>query len=209
VVREHDLFIPSDDWVVAVEQEPVPVYFDRSQTVRDGVLHLPVTAIEERNVRMQPQPPAVRYRNVRDLEGLRNDNFTFETRLRNDFRTGSAACQNVTLVLLCEDDVMLIPFCAAGCVANLGLYLAGHEVKPTQADLSAFGFAPDQWLTVRCVVRNRHVQLFVNGRQAYEATFPNQPVPPRGGQLRIRGHRLGGLRPLQPARRRGGVRGYF
>jgi hypothetical protein len=176
VVREHDLFIPSDDWVVAVEQEPVPVYFDRSQTVRDGVLHLPVTAIEGRNVRMQPQPPAVRYRNVRDLKGLRNDNFTFETRLRNDFLTGSAACQNVTLVLLCENDVMLIPFCAAGCVANLGLYLAGHEVKPTQADLSAFGFAPDQWVTVRCQVRNRHVQLFVDGRKAYEATFPNAPA---------------------------------
>jgi hypothetical protein len=71
---------------------------------------------------------------------------------------------------------MLIPFCAAGCVANLGLYLAGHEVKPTQADLSAFGFAPDQWVTVRCQVRNRHVQLFVDGRKAYEATFPNAPA---------------------------------
>jgi hypothetical protein len=176
VVREHDLFIPSDDWVVAVKQEPVPVYFDRSQTVRDGLLHLPVRAIEERNVPMQPKPPAVRYRNVRDLKGLRNDNFTFETRLRNDFRTGSAACQNVTLVLLCEDDVMLIPFCAEGCVANLGLYLAGHEVKPTQADLSALGFAPDQWVTLRCQVRNRHVQLFVDGRKAYEATFPNKPA---------------------------------
>ncbi len=176
VVREHDLFIPSEDWVVAVKQEPVPVYFDRNQTVRNGVLHLPVRAIEERNVPMQPQPPAVRYRNVRDLKGLRNDNFTFETRLRSDFRTGSAACQNVTLVLLCEDDVLMIPFCARGCVANLGLYLAGHAVKPSEADLSALGFDPDQWLTVRCQVRNRHVQLFIDGRKAYEATLPNQPA---------------------------------
>ena len=176
VVREHDLLIPSDDWVVAVQQEPVPVYFDRRQSVRGGVLHLPVTAIEERNVPMQPQPPAVRYRHVPDLKGLRNDNFTFETRLRNDFGTGSAACQNVLLALLCEDDVMLIRLCAKGCVANLGLYLAGHEVKPTQADLSALGFAPGQWVTLRCQVRNRRVQLFVDGRKAYEATFPNTPA---------------------------------
>ena len=176
VVREHDLFIPSDDWVVAVKQEPVPVYFDRSQTVHDGVLQLPVAAIEARNVPMQPKPPAVRYRNVRDLKGLRNDNFTFETRLRHDYRTGSAACQNATLVLLCEDDVMLIELCAKGCVANLGLYLAGHEVESARADLSGLGFEPGQWVTLRCQVRNRHVQLFVDGRKAYEATFPNRPA---------------------------------
>ena len=176
VVREHGLLIPSDDWVVAVRQEPVPVYFERDQVIRDGVLQLPVAAIEGRNVPMQPQPPTVRYRNVRDLKGLRNDNFTFETRLRNDFRTGSAACQNVLLGLMCEDDMMLIELCAKGCVANLGLYLAGHQVEPSRADLSGLGFEPGGWVTLRCQVRNRHVQLFVDGRKAYEATFPNQPV---------------------------------
>jgi hypothetical protein len=176
VVREHGLLIPSDGWVVAVRQEPVPVYFGPQQTIRDGVLHLPVAAITRENVPMQPQTPTVRYRNVRDLKGLRNDNFTFETRLRNDFRTGSAACQNVLLGLMCEDDMMLIELCAKGCVANLGMYLAGHGVKPTQADLSALGFQPGQWITVRCEVRNRHAQLFVDGRKAYEATLPNQPV---------------------------------
>ncbi len=176
VVREHGLLIPSDGWVVAVRQEPVPVYFGPQQTIRDGVLQLPVAAITGQNVPMQPQPPTVRYRNVRDLKGLRNDNFTFETRLRNDFRTGSAACQNVLLGLMCEDDMMLIELCAKGCVANLGMYLAGHGVQPTQADLSAFGFEPGGWVTLRCEVRNRHAQLFVDGRKAYEATLPNNPV---------------------------------
>jgi hypothetical protein len=176
VVREHGLLVPSDGWLVAVRQEPVPVYFDARQTVRDGVLHLPVAAIVGQQVPMQPRPPTVRYCNVRDLKGLRNDNFTFETRLKSDFRTGSAACQNVMLDLMCEEDMMFIPLCAKGCVANLGLYLAGHEVRPTQADLSGLGFPPDQWVTVRCEVRNRYLQLFVDGRKAYEATLPNPPA---------------------------------
>jgi hypothetical protein len=176
VVREHGLLVPSDGWMVAVSQEPVPVYFDPQGTVRDGVLHLPVAAIVGRNVPMQPRPPSVRYSNVRDLKGLRNDNFTFETRLRSDFRTGSAACQNVMLDLMCEEDMIFIPLCAKGCVANLSLYLAGHEVRPAQADLSGLGFEPDQWVTVRCEVRNRRMQLFVDGRKAYEATFLNKPA---------------------------------
>jgi hypothetical protein len=61
-------------------------------------------------------------------------------------------------------------------VANLELYLAGHQAKATQADLSGLGFEPDQWVTVRCEVRNKRMQLFVDGRMAYEATFPNKPA---------------------------------
>ena len=176
VVREHGLLVPSDGWMVAVRQEPVPVYFEAQRTVRDGVLHLPVAAIGGRNVPMQPQPPTVLYTNVRDLKGLRNDNFTFETRFKSDFRTGSAACQNMTLDLMCEEDMIFIPLSAKGCVANLELYLAGHQVKAAQADLSGLGFAPDQWVTLRCQVRNRRMQLFVDGRMAYEATFLNKPA---------------------------------
>jgi hypothetical protein len=176
VVREHGLLIPSDGWMTAVRQEPVPVYFDPQRTVRDGVLHLPVAAIVGENVPMQPRPPVVLYTHVRDLKGLRNDNFTFETRLKSDFRTGSAACQNVMLDLMCEEDMIFIPLSAKGCVANLELYLAGHQAKATQADLSGLGFEPDQWVTVRCEVRNKRMQLFVDGRMAYEATFPNKPA---------------------------------
>ncbi|MBD0260123.1 MAG: hypothetical protein ICV83_30770, partial [Cytophagales bacterium] len=75
VVREHGLLVPSDGWMVAVRQEPVPVYFETQRTVGDGVLHLPVEAIVGENVTKQPRPPVVLYTNVRDLKGLRNVNF--------------------------------------------------------------------------------------------------------------------------------------
>ncbi len=176
VVREHDLYIPSEDWVVAVKQEPVPVYFEQKETVRDGVLHLPVAAIERQNIPMQPKPPVVRYRHVPDLQGLRNDNFIFETRLKSDYSSGSAACQNMDIIILCQEDIFAIPLSAKGCIANLSLYMAGLRVPGNETDLSAFGFGQDQWVTVRCEVRDRQVQLFVDGQKAYEATFPNKPA---------------------------------
>jgi hypothetical protein len=81
------------------------------------------------------------------------------------------------MFILCQEDIFAIPLCAKGCVADLGLYLAGYNVQAGQADLSGFGFEADQWVTLRCEVRDRHVQLFVNGKKAHEASFPNKPTP--------------------------------
>jgi hypothetical protein len=113
VVKEHDLYIPSDGWVVAVKQEPVPVYFNKEQTVQKGTLHLSEITLQEKNIPLQPQPPKVRYRNVPDMKGLRNDNFIFETRVRNHFVQGAAACQKASIVLLCQDNIFLIPLSEA------------------------------------------------------------------------------------------------
>jgi hypothetical protein len=176
VVREHNLLIPSDGWVVAIDQESVPVYFPENEVIRDGVLGLPVAAIENSHVSLQPRPPFVRYRNVPPLGGLRNDNFVLETRIRHDFRQGSAVCQRAQITLLCQNDVLTIPLSAPGCTANLNLYLAGHEARSPHADLSALGTDLSQWTTLRCEVRNKQIRLWLNGRPVYQTVFPNPPA---------------------------------
>jgi hypothetical protein len=176
VVREHDLFIPSEGWLAAVMQEPVPVYFNKSEVIRNGALGIPVAAIERQNIPMQPKPPTVRYRNVHRFNGLMNDNFLFETQVRSEYKGGAGICQHANIIILCKNDVFIIPLSAAGCVANLGLLLAGHNASATETDLSAFGVAPDQWVKVQCEARNKHVRLFVDGKKAYEADFPNEPT---------------------------------
>lgn len=176
IVQEHDLIIPSEGWHVAVRQEPVPVYFNSSEAIHDGVLHLPAAVIQQKNISMQPTLPDVQYRYVQNLNGLMNDNFVFETRLKNDYKQGSAACQNVNLMILCRNEMFSIPLTAKGCVGNIGLYLAEHEAHSTTSDLSAFGADLSQWVTVRCEVKNKHLRLLINGKKAYEATLTNNPV---------------------------------
>jgi hypothetical protein len=187
VVREHDLHILSQGWVVAVHQEPVPVYFSQAETIRNGILSLSEETMRGQNIAMQPTLPHIRYRNVPMLKGLRNDNFVFETRIRNDFRQGSAVCQRTQIVLLCQNDVFLIPLCAKGCVGDLSLFLAGHLASSTHTDLSAFGCDLSQWVDVRCEVRNKRVRLWINGKQAYEAEFPNEASPLVGVSYDIEG----------------------
>jgi hypothetical protein len=176
IVQEHNLIIPSEGWHVAIKQEPVPVYFNSTEVIHNGVLHLSVAAIQQQNIPMQPTPPEVQYRYVQNFKRLMNDNFVFETRLKNDYKQGSAACQNINLMILCRNQMFSIPLTAKGCVGNIGLFLAGHEAHSTTSDLSAFGADLSQWVTVRCEVKRKHLRLLVNGKKAYEATLTNTPV---------------------------------
>jgi hypothetical protein len=173
IVREHNLMIPSDGWHIAVMQEPVPVYFQENDVIKNGMLSLSVAAIQQHNILMQPKPPTARYRYVQELKNLRNDNFTLETRVKSDFKQGSSICQNVTIMILCKNEFFSIPLSAKGCVGNLDIYLAGHYADARNTDLSAFGADLSQWVDLRCEVRNKRAQVFIGGKKAYEALIPS------------------------------------
>ncbi|HTN35924.1 MAG TPA: hypothetical protein VL053_02555 [Arachidicoccus sp.] len=187
IVREHDLIIPSNGWIVAVEQDPVPVYFKSNECIKGGILHLSVENIQQKNIPMQPKPPVVYYGNVLPATDLMSDNFLFRTKLKSDFSQGSAACQHVFITIYCKHDIFFFPLCAKGCVGDIGLYLAGKGAKSTETDLSAFGCDLNQWVTVSCEVRNKRVQILIDGKKAYETTILNKPAEVLGVRYQFEG----------------------
>ncbi len=176
IVREHDVVIPSDGWVTSVDQEPIPVYFNKSQAIANGALQLPLAAIQKENIPLQPKAPMVGFSNVGAIKGLKTDNFIFETRLKNEFKQGSGICQRAGISFVCRNDMFYIPLSAKGCVGQLGLVLGGHEVRSTNADLSAFGRDMSQWVTLRCEVKQKHLKIFIQNKKVYETDMPNAPT---------------------------------
>lgn len=172
IVREHDLLIRSKGWHIAVMQEPVPLYFSASDVIWQGKLSLPASLIEASHVPLQPQTPIVRYRYIQELAGLQSNNFVFETRLRHDYRAGSAACQQTRLLIHGKGDMFFIPLSAKGCVSDLFLGLGGYQVDGRNADLSAFGVDFSNWVNLRCEVIRNKARVWVNGHLAYQATLP-------------------------------------
>jgi hypothetical protein len=173
IVKEHDLFIPSEGWVASVDQNPVPVYFPEKEVRNNGVLGVPVSLLEASHIPMQPQAPIVTFRNVQDFKGLRSDNFTFETEIRNDYKQGSAVCQFAQIMLLLENDMMLFPFSNLGCVGELYASVADKSANSKTSNLSGFGSDMSHWTKFQCEARDKKVQLFVNGKKAFETTFTN------------------------------------
>jgi hypothetical protein len=174
IVKEHELYIPSNGWLAAVDQEPVPVYFSKEEVIKDGALRIPASLLESRNIPLQPKVPEVRYYNIRDMNGLRNDNFIFETELKSEYNQGTAICQHVFVTIHCEKTAIMIPLGIPGCVAEMGLMVVDKGVSAQEADLSAFGCNMNEWVKLRCEARNKQVQIWVNGRKAYSTTFKEE-----------------------------------
>jgi hypothetical protein len=175
IVKEHSLLIPSGGWVAAVDQQPVPVYFTPGEVMHDGVLGITPGQMERRHIPLQPHLPEVRYCNVGDWKGLLNDNFIFETRLRSDYRQGTAVCQRVTVVIHCENTAIMIPLGIPGCVAEMSLMAVDTGFSAQHADLSGFGCPMHEWVTLRCEARDKQLRFWVNNKEAYQYRFSAAP----------------------------------
>lgn len=165
VVREHELFIPTNGWLPLVEQEPVPVYFKAEEARQNGKLMLSVAQLEASNIPLQPTAPWVRYCNVREFNGLSSDNFTLETELKNDYGKGSAACQHSQVTILCANNAITIPLTVPGCISSLNLGAADPQMK---VDLAKLGCDFSNWVKLRCEVKNKQVTISVNNRVAIQ-----------------------------------------
>ncbi|HEU4552207.1 MAG TPA: hypothetical protein VFS25_05210 [Chitinophaga sp.] len=185
IVKTHDLWITSGGWLCLLENEPAPVYFKKKECQQNGVVEVNAAMLERHG--NLPAGSRVRFFNQREMPGLMNDNFTFETQLKNDFDDGSNACHHTEVLIQCKDDIIFIPLTAKPCVGDLLLYCCGARVESKSADLSGFGCDLTQWTSLRVEAVNKTVTVFVNNRKAYTLTFPNSPTEIVGVQYRFNG----------------------
>ncbi|MET3880194.1 hypothetical protein [Chitinophaga sp. OAE865] len=188
IVKEHDLMIGSGGWLALVEQQSgTPLYFRKNEVMKGNGVEVEEALLSQYHLPLQPDPPALRFFYVQSFGDLRNDDFTFETTLKSGFRQGTAACQRVEVLILCKNDVIFIPLCAPGCVGELSLFAAGTTIDSRNTDLSKFGANLAQWVKLRVVTQNRHMQFYVNDSSAAELTFSNPPSDIVGVQYRFSG----------------------
>lgn len=187
IVKEHDLMITSGGWVVTLGNGPVPVYLTKEEFQHGEAIEVDGNTVRSHNFELQPQAPSLRFFNVRDLGGIKTDSFSFETSVKSDFREGMAVCQRVEILLLCKNDVIIIPLCARACVGDITLVAAGKAVESKDADLSKFGCNLSDWVKLRVEAKNRHIRFLINGEEAYALDFTNPPTDLVGVQYRFQG----------------------
>jgi hypothetical protein len=187
VVKTHDLQIATDGWLPLIEAEPNPIYLTKKDCVKNNIIEVTEQTLKANNLGLLPVAPKVRFFNQGDFGDLMNDNFTFETKVKSGFKGGSNACQSVEVLIQCKDDIIIIPLCNKACIGNLILNVAGIQLDSKSVDLSKFGADMSQWVHLMVVAKNKHVQLFVNGVEAYSLTFPNVPTGIVGVQYRFNG----------------------
>jgi len=187
IVKEHDLMISSNGWLAAIEQDDVPVYFKQKEFLKGHNVEVDKATMEAYNISLQPTVPSLRFYNVQDMGNLRTDNFSFETTIKSNFNQGSAACQRVQILILCKNDVFIIPICAKGCVGDLNLYAGGKFMESKNTDLSKFGRDMNQWVPLKVEAKDKHIRILVDGEEATAFTGEYEPSDIVGVQYRFDG----------------------
>lgn len=185
IVKTHDLWITTDGWLCMQDREPVPIYFEKQQCQREGVV-----AVDEAMLAPYRQPgdnPQIRFFNQRDLGDLMNDHFTFETTVKNDFDENTNTCHYTEILIQCKDAIIILPLAARPCVGDLSLFFCGTYVQSKSADLSGFGCDLTQWTTLRVETVDKHATIFVNDKEAYALSFSQDPTGIVGVQYRFTG----------------------
>ncbi|MEM6769406.1 MAG: hypothetical protein AAF597_02380, partial [Bacteroidota bacterium] len=166
VVQTRDVFIRTDDWVAAVDQDPVPVYLPIEDVRQNGRLSVSTAQLRALDLELEP-PPTTLFTNVGPLEGLFTDDFVFRTKLRHDYTAGSAACQQTQILLLLKGSAIIIPLSRPGCVAELDLLAGGKMYSGRDTDLSAFGAIGDTFLEVSAIGKDDLLTFSINGKTVY------------------------------------------
>ena len=187
IVSTHDLQISSDGWLCLAENDPVPLYFKKEDYQKKDRIEIDKSILEKYNISLNPNPPKIRFFNQRDLGDLMNDNFIFETTLKNEFNDGINSCQYVEVLIQCKDDIIIIPLAAKACVGDMHLYAAGIELKSKESDLSGFGADLNQWTTLKVETKDKKMDFFVNNVLATSLVFPDAPTGIVGLQYRFSG----------------------
>ncbi|QEH41210.1 hypothetical protein [Chitinophaga sp. XS-30] len=187
VMKSENLQITSDGWLCLAENEPEPLYFKKEACIREDRVEVDTNALRTYNLSLYPKPPRIRFFNQLDLGDLQNDNFIFETTVRNAYSQSAGACQHVEVLIQCKNNIIIIPLSSKNCIGDLTLVAAGYYVTSKNADLSGFGCDLTQWATLRVETENRQMRLSVNGREAYQLTIPDKPTGIVGLQYRFNG----------------------
>jgi hypothetical protein len=186
VVKSHDLQITSNGWLGLVENDDNPFYFEKKDITKPGMIEIDEALLKANHFDLKPNTP-IRFFNQGDMGDLMNDNFEFETTLRNNYNGGNNACQYVEVLIQCKDDIIIIPLLNPACVGDAHLYIAGKEFHSKYADLSGFGCDLSGWATLHIICKEKAMQLFVNNKKAFECVFPHQPTGIVGVQYRFNG----------------------
>ena len=187
IVKTQNLMISSGGWLALVDNDPIPLYFTKEEIRRKEGVAIDSATLTRYHLSLLPEAPKVRLFYIKDLEGLSDADFSFETTLSNGFNQGSGVCQYVEVLIECKNDVFIIPLAAKACTGAINLWTPGKGLSSQEADLSGFGCDLTQWSTLKVISNHRQVSFFVNGRQAASVNFPHEPSDIVGVQYRFTG----------------------
>lgn len=188
IVKENDVFIPTEDWLGIIEQEPKPIYLDRSDILKGDKMAITSEVVAAHHLDSRTSQVVVSFYQVRDFGDLYTDNFEMATTIKNDFKQGlSGSCQGAQVYILYDGGAVGIPLAKKGCISNLTLMTFEEFVDGKKNDLSGFGVDFSDYVRLKCISENGRLDVFLDDKLIYEMKVPQPAVKIKGITIHFEG----------------------
>ena len=169
IIKEHDLFIRSDNWMATIDHQPIPTYIKKNDLLLKDEMAVSENVLKE--IKTFTGPTWLTYHLVKPFGGLQSDNFTLESSLKNTFAEGPAVCKTAKIFVLCSKGAFIIPFTIPGCISDINLMANDHYLDGNSNDLSSFSADLSEWANVKVDVKNRLMRIFLNNKLIRQETY--------------------------------------
>ncbi len=176
IVKEHNVHITTIDWLTLVRYQPddvLPIYIKDEDVISNGTMYASPYLLKLDNVDLTARSFFVSYFNIREFEGITGDNFSFETKIKNNHLEPELICQNCYIFIYCELGTIVLPISTKGCVSDINLLVSDVVIQGKTNDLSGFGCDLSDWRKILGKVVNKNLKISIDDKEIYDLTFNN------------------------------------
>ena len=169
IIKEHDLFIKSENWMATIDHQPVPTYIKKDDLLLKDEMGVTKNVLDE--IKNIDKPTWLTYHIVKSFDGLQSDNFTLNASIKNILAEGPAVCKTAKIFVLCSKGAFIIPFTIPGCISDINLTVNDLYLDGNSNDLSSFSADLSEWAKVKVEVRNRVMKISLNDKVIREEAY--------------------------------------
>ena len=169
IIKEHDLFIRSDNWMATIDHQPIPTYIKKDDLLLKEEMSVSENVLKE--IKTNTKPTWLIYHLVKPFGGLQSDNFILESSIKNTFAEGPAVCKTAKIFVLCSKGAFIIPFTIPGCISDINLKANDHYLDGNSNDLSSFSADLSEWANIKVEVKSRVMKIFLNDKLIRQETY--------------------------------------
>ncbi|MFN8336476.1 MAG: hypothetical protein U0U09_15215 [Cyclobacteriaceae bacterium] len=167
ILKERDVFIKTDGWKGIISQAPVPVYLSQSEINRQhNSMSLERGVLTAKTGKTVFNDIWTDFYNVGGYH-VSSEHFTLDVTLQNTSTKEEAVCQQARVTIITTKGAIVLPLIAKGCISAISVFDGEKLVNGKDSDLSLFGcdFSTPQKLS--CLMSNRKMIIFLNGKKIF------------------------------------------
>ena len=173
IIKTEDISIPTDRWFISAKDNMYanPEYIKSCCLVENGTFGLEMKDFADNQIDISKEKEYIYTYFPSKLE-VSSDNYTLKARIRmHEIRNNP--CPHIMVEVFCQKYFMFFRSTTKGCSGETFLQFGEHFIGGQNTDLTPLGYDVREWKDVEVTVKDKHVTISLDGKEAFTTTYEN------------------------------------